>query len=259
MKASSYSEKLVFFALIFVSVSLCMYSEAYSWMKSADFAQGQNGQPAHGPSGFDQAGPNTTFSNDLGVRSAKFYWPAGSYGELDGMTYPSTLREGGQIWYKASMYFKSPWSWKSNPVVKIMRLHVANRGFISIFAEANGSIDYSNEVADKQQYGGGHHFDLDKWQDLEIYVKFSTTSPITRIWKNGVLIYQNTTDITLGSPSDYSDFMYTMSYWNGSAPQNQTQYVRNVVITTDTPPHRDANGNPMLSQPPGTKHTPRSR
>ncbi len=142
-----------------------------------------------------------------------------------------------------------------------MRLHVSkadssNRGYISILAHEDGSIEYSNEVADKAQYGSGHSFDIDAWQDMELYVKFSKTAPITRIWKNGALIYENKQDVTLGSQSDYSDFMYTMSYWNGGSPQNQTEYVTNVVITTDTPPNRDSRGNPMLSEPPAGRHKP---
>ncbi len=112
MEADNSLGKLGFFVFAFMFVSLCAYSEAYGWTKSADFAHGENGKPAKGPSGFDQAGPNTTFSTDMGMPGAKFYWPAGFYGEQDGMTYPKTLGEGSQIWYKASIYFKSPWSWK---------------------------------------------------------------------------------------------------------------------------------------------------
>ena len=46
--------------------------------------------------------------------------------------------------------------------------------------------------------------------------------------------------------AEVMNFAYVMSYWNGGAPQNQTQYIDDVIISTDRPVDQDTQGNPVI-------------
>jgi len=259
--------------VLFNILSLLLFftsAQAFAWTKSANFESGSVGSLAQGASGFDYAGSATTFSSDKkasGSKSAKMLWPKGSegwtidHGELN---HSQSVTNGQEIWARGYYYFASPWSWANAGgaagFIKILRIHVANAsggnvGYLSFIANASGQIIASNEPAD---YGPvtGAKLDTDAWQCLEIYANLSTSSPVVRMWKNGVLIFEDTTHRTLSSTSDYANFSYIMTTWNGGAPQNQTEYVDELVVTTDKPSQVDSKGNRMIGLVNGTTPTP---
>jgi hypothetical protein len=227
----------------------------HAWTKSRDF-EGTVGEKAQGPSGFDNAGTATIYSSEAansGTGSAKMSWTAGinGFGVCTGEHYYATnLREGDELWVRGYYYFKAPWDWTTPTYIKIMRIHVAtssgsNIGYQSLLSDGGGQIVGNTEVADRNYYTN-HGYDLDRWQSLEMYVMFSSSAGIFRAWKDGILILEDKSSKTLSSSSDYADFSYFMSYWNGGCPQNQVMYMDDVVMTTDTPSARDAAGNPMI-------------
>lgn len=228
--------------------------QAFAWTKTATFESGTVGSAAQGTSGFDNIYGGTVFSSDmasLGTKSAKLPWSLGEISEGGGFAFPQNVTDGTEVWARADYYFKSPWSWTCSPVIKLLRgVHVQNSagsnvGWLSVFANSNGSISPSNEPAGVQVYTNTT-FDVDKWQSIEMYVKLSSTAPVFRVWKNGVLVYEDKTNKTFNSSTDYGDSSLVMSYWNGDSPQNQTQYVDNYIVTTDKPSQVDSNGNPMI-------------
>lgn len=253
---------------IFLGMSLFTSERTFAWTMTADFENGTIGSKAQGTSGFSGAGTATTYSADQSVKgskSAKMVWPAGSegFGVCHGeFKYPNTVGNGGEVWARGYFYFASPWSWNNNSTsqfIKILRIHMANSagqnaGYHSFIANGNGKVIASNEIAD---YGPvlSTSYDVGKWQCIEIYVKLSTTAPITRLWKNGELIFEDTTHKTLSSSSDYANFSYVMTQWNNGAPQQQTQYVDEFIITTDKPSQVDSKGNPMIGPISGTTTT----
>jgi hypothetical protein len=250
-------EKALLIPELALIIVMLVATHAFSWTKSADFESGSIGQKAEGSSGFDGAGSRTIFSDESsaqGSKSAKMMWQSGSDGwasTMGSINYPSKLSEGSEVWARGYFYFSSPWSWSCSPVVKVLRgVHVAhsngsNVGYLSVFADGGGNILLSNEIGDVQ-LSTGVRFDLDRWQCIEMYTKLSATNPIFRIWKDGNLIYEDTRSKTLSSSSDYADFAYIMSYWNGGSPRDQVQYVDSFVITTDRPSSADNKGNLMV-------------
>jgi LysM repeat protein len=66
------------------------------------------------------------------------------------------------------------------------------------------------------------------------------------MWKNGVLIFEDTTSKTLNSSTDVINNAIFMSYWNGGCPKEQTLYIDDVTVTSDTPANQDAQGNRMI-------------
>ena len=236
-----------------------------TWTFQANFDGGTVGALAQGTSGMSSAGTTTTFSDDVshsGSKSCKFAWKTGdgtdttmwrNYGTVQ---YPSRIYDGGEIWLRGYFYFASPWSWVASPVVKVMRVHIANAsgghvGYHSVLGGGTSTflnhIIMSNETQ-AYQPDSGIAFDIDQWQCIEMYIKFSTTSPTQRVWKNGVLILNDTTHKTLKDSTDYADFTYLMSYWNGvnGCPQNQNEYLDDLIVTTAQPAKQDAAGNYMI-------------
>jgi hypothetical protein len=249
--------QITLIAILFAS------GQAFAWTKSSNFESGSVGALAQGTSGFDYAGSATKYSSDTassGTKSAKMTWSTGADGyavDHGEYAFSSSVTNGGEVWARAYFYFASPWSWSCSPVVKVLRgVQVLNSGgsnvgYLSVFADSGGGILLSNEVGDVQ-IGTGAKFDLNAWQCIEMYVKLSPTAPIFRIWKNGVLIYEDTTHRTLSSTSDFGSRALIMTQWNGGAPQAQSQYVDDVVITTDRPSQVDSKGNPMIGPINGT-------
>lgn len=251
--------------IIILAVLACV-STSWAWVSTTTFEGGTVGTKALGGTGFNSdAGNNTTFSATraaIGSQSARMVWPSGETGFeycMGEQTY-TTIPYNGEIWMRGYFYFATPWSWTCDPVIKIMRVHVrtaggTNRGYLSFFAGGTGEILYSNEVSGLSGYTDqgpeehtGVYYDTNAWQALEIYVKFSNTAPIVRMWKNGTLVFEDTsaTYVTMGGATDVSDMGYMMGYWNGGVPQNQTMYVDDWVITNTQPSTQDADGNYMI-------------
>jgi len=166
----------IFFLLVFTGPAL-------AWTISANFENRTVGQKANGQSGFHEAGTATLYSTDVahgGAQSAKITWTEGitGFGIAHGaLNYPVPITGGGEVWARGYFYFPSGWDWTYSPVIKVLRIHVANSagtnvGYISIMSNNSGKLVISNEVA-FYQLTTGTSFDIGQWQNLEIYVKFS--------------------------------------------------------------------------------------
>jgi len=84
-----------------------------------------------------------------------------------------------------------------------------------------------------------------------------------RVWKNNKLIANFPQRISAVDKTGVIDSLYLFTYWNGNAPQTQSLYVDDVIITTDTPANRDANGYPFIggsvaNSAPATSAAPQS-
>ncbi|MBT1071823.1 polysaccharide lyase [Pelotalea chapellei] len=240
-------------------VTLLSAGQAFAWTRTATFENEGTGSIAQGSTAFEVASGSTTITTDKvsgGSKAAKMYHAAGDGGVMGYVSFPGAVGNGGEIWARGNFYFASPWNWACNPVIKVLRgAHIANAsggnvGYLSVFADAAGNIVLSNEPAGVQKLTSAK-FDVDKWQTIEMYVKLSTGSATFRIWKNGVLILEDTAR-TINSTSDYADFSYIMSNWNGGSPQNQTQYIDDFIWTNTTPSQKDSAGRPMIGPTSGT-------
>lgn len=242
--------------LLILILILTIPSLALSWTETANFDSGAVGQVANGSDGFDGAGTATLYSDTYahsGTQSARMTWLTGDAGfdENHGVNYLSSVTDGGEIWARVYYYFPTGFDFTCTPVNKILRLHVyasdgsTNRGHISIFSGSAGQVKYSNEVDATEPYTG-ESFGTGSWDSYELYVRFSTTSPISRIWKNGILIHEDTTHATLQSATDISTESYVMSYWNGGPDQDQYSYHDDLYVTNEQPSNQDAAGNYMI-------------
>jgi hypothetical protein len=233
-----------------------------------------------GANQFSSTFAKTVYSNEQassGSQSCKMGVTAGSdgWGEF-GATYefPSHVARGGEVWVRVNMFVPSGFDQTTNTgVLKFMRVHTAtsggaNEGYHDLLISNPGatfwdagvgnwvsSYIYNFEGFPKLLGVGVRPTDdlkAGKWESYEMYVKFDSTAAnaggqgVMRIWKNNKMLYERRDQATLVGTGSYADAFYLFTYWNGNAPATQSLYIDDVVVTSDTPPNRDASGNPFI-------------
>lgn len=249
--------------LILIILFLFLPVSLFAWTVTDTFEGGTVGELADDTGmAYDGAGSATVYDSvanggfvRTGERSCKMTWP--DCGGECGFTicrgtydFTSTAGEGDEVWFRAYVYFQSDWDWtdgESYGQCKFMRLKT-NSGYLSIMAK-NGYFYLSNEVT---PYDSSWQSPVQttpttngEWICMEIYVKFSATSGIIRMWKDGVLFAEDKSP-TLKS-GDTAYLAYLMSTWNNpGSPQIQSQWFDDVYITNEQPPNQDVAGNYMI-------------
>ena len=266
---------------------LCVFSSStvYGWKMEENFdSQPLGAKPKYSGAGGMEWFSGTKVTNDQTYsgsgRSASLSVTKGTsgWGEFGAVVnYPSTIKEGGEVWWRVRTFMPKSYNYAADAfALKFMRTHTRaittknNHGFLDLYIQPNGGLLYQievghevepgkwwgqvNESASKQSNAELAAIDpkvvLGRWETYEIYVKFSQSSGIYRVWKDGNLVYENTKWETMksksGSPESESELMNLFTYWNGDAPQTQTMYIDDLVVTTDKPAARDNYGNPYL-------------
>ena len=250
---------IFFFIFVFWPVSF-----ANGWTITSDFEQGIVGQKAQGPSGCQEAFSQTFYTNEQaksGIKSAKINWIQGSDGwgqsgclfdySVLGLADPSS---GDEFWARAYFYYPSSFSFGANPHLKLFRtanIRTAsggNIGWHDMYANPNRTLKYISEIdpAANGPYGVSAPYDI--WHSMEMYLKLSATpgQGVMRTWIDGVLVKEDKTHKTMANSTDKAVATYLFTYWNTAVPQNQHNYIDDVVITTNQPANRDAQGNYMI-------------
>ncbi len=233
--------------------------QTHAWTEVEGFESGNVGAQAdHGRKNTK----NTKKYVNSGSQAAEAFIASGDSGSDwgGGLTFPSNLKEGNEIWYRLYAYFPSGFNFKGQPVVKFMRIHVKgsggsdnNVGWTSLFFTGSNGLKVDHEVnhkafsanvADKTVAS----ISTGKWQAFELYIKFSSKpgQGIIRVWKDGQLLLEDKKTPTFNSSSDTADRALFGTYWNGGSPKSQSMFVDDIVWTTQTPGKRDSKGNPFI-------------
>lgn len=258
---------------ILLLLPILFSSPLYAWVVKADFEDGVVGTTAESDTdGFHTAAGDSKYAGSpalSGSNSASVtaqngatgfgYWGGGFY-------FPENLVEGDEIWYRINVFYPVGWSFNCKGCtegVKLMRIHTksssgANEGYHSghLNDEENGkgaliflnseinhsgfNYGVSRRIGNPVQYG--------QWHTYEMYIKFSSVASngIYRFWQDGELIFEQTNYTTLRTPTSVSNKIFLYGYWNEGAPQTQTSYVDDIVITNEVPGRKDANGNSYI-------------
>lgn len=258
--------KLIIFLVLIPSIS-------FAWTFDADFDSGILSQPAEGTSGISDAyGTTNIFDNTQyhsGTQSMRTQFDAGLTGSSTtggAIAYSSVIANGGEVWARYYLYVPSDFNWTCNPVVKVFRFaHIytsadVHQGYISIFANSAGEIQLSNEVDGQSNHerGTGVYYTKGGWQQLDMYAKADPVAGIVRIWKDGVLIREETNYPTLGNITDKYNGALIWTYWNGNIPVTQYAWADDIVVTSDRPTHQDSAGNYLIGPTAGSNLTPTS-
>lgn len=245
----------------------CWNNSALAWRLDLNFNNGEVGKAAdRSPAVFGSAGGviYTTAKSFEGGKGVEMNINAGDtgFGVWGGIIgHPSALKKGDQIWFRVRTYMPSGFNYDSNGEgghLKFLRIHTQSAG-----GENEGYNDWyinprGTDISHKFIFEGEQMwYDMvptsfqpqyDVWESYEFYVKLDDV-PVSkggqgrvRAWKNGKLLADITNRKTLYSPSSVSDRTHMFTYWNGGSPKTQKMYVDDVVLTSDQPSHRDANG-----------------
>jgi hypothetical protein len=203
-----------------------------------------------------------------GNHSAKLPVSAGTdgWGSFGGVfMFPQALQRGQEAWFRVRVYWPSGFDYTAPGAggrLKFLRLHTAtsggsNIGYDDIYINSPGSspqFQYIYETVDQWVPLGGsaEQIKFNTWETYEFYVKFDTV-PVSqggqgrvRFWKNGNLVRDISDKVTLSQSTGKIDSALLFTYWNGNAPRTQSLYVDDIVVTSDTPSARDAQGNAYI-------------
>lgn len=186
-----------------------------------------------------------------------------AFGSWGGIVYPpSNLHKGTELWYRVKMYWPAGFNYNANPHLKFLRVHTrsdatSNEGYDDWYINPTGSANPFKVIFEGEQvwtqFGSATDIiQFNTWETYEMYLYLDDV-PVSqggkariRVWKNGKLLKDIINRKTLVSSGSYANGFYLFTYWNGSSPQTQKAYVDDMVITTQTPTARDAQGNPYV-------------
>lgn len=270
----------VFIVLALLNVSLVTSGNA--WTVERNFNRGPVGAKASGPDGFDSAQGRSVysavnvaegdFSAQLTIRQGETGW--GNWGGV--IQHPDKLEAGDELWFRVRMWFPQGFdyfSYGEGNRLKVLRVHTADgstgkhQGYNDILIDQKGSKSafIFGFEGENRWRGIGAKSALpvfDRWETFELYMKFhpvakaSGGEAVIRFWKNGELLSEITDRKTLVSMNSVVTRSLLFTYWNGGAPKTQSMWVDDIVITSDTPRARDANGNRFIGMGRGLPPAP---
>jgi len=251
--------------------SLFVSTQVHAWTVKSTFEDGVLGQRADNKSGAttgaDIAHSQTLFSNERphsGKKSAKATILKGQdgWGEW-GLEYNLPgVTQGGEVWFRAWLYHGPEWSYHPDEGGKGLRLQGwdtdgnRNKYYFDTYMNYNrivlgngpGTVDGSF-VANN----GNNIFnypELRGWECVEMYVKFHSVpgQGIFRAWRNGILWFEDKKTKTLLKANDKGSTtarIFTL-FNNIGSQKDQSNFIDDVIITSERPNNTDANGNPYI-------------
>jgi len=262
-------------------VAALMYTQAASaWTLARNFNQGTAGSVAKSNvDGFSGtcAGAFYSYVNvSEGPLAAELNVEGGStgYGYWGGtFTLPENIQKGGELWFRVKTYMPIGFNYDSTSEgnrLKFIRFHTmsptsSNEGYDDWYINPRGSKTPFSWIFEGEQkwsdFGGAEDvIQLGQWEVYEMYVYFDDVAvdnggkARVRLWKNGKLLKDITDRKTLVRTTSYVDRVHLFTYWNGGAPQTQKMWVDDIVLTTDTPLKKDAQGNAFVGLDPSTNY-----
>ena len=80
-----------------------------------------------------------------------------------------------------------------------------------------------------------------------MYIKFSATKGVYRVWRNGKLIINDTQSETLSAVGDYGGKASILTFYsNSGSPLTQHAYIDDVFMTNEPPNNFDSKGNRFI-------------
>lgn len=248
-------------------------------------AMSPDGQKA-GESAFTSDANGTFYTDDeaySGGRALELNIKEGSkgFGSLGGIIdFPlcehadgRRLVKGDEIWVRVRLKFPEGFEFNQNGRNKFLRLRTfheeqgekVHEGYNDLYLDdpatsverSYSPFNFIFEGAQQWHHFPGTEDDFGKmigqWATIEYYIRLDDKKkseggdPMVRVWLNGELMGQTAERNTLKRPDSFIDSLYFFTYWdNAGAHKTQTFYADDLVITSDTPGTRDAQGNPFI-------------
>ena len=255
MTASNHISKFLFVLLLMVS------SSTNAWEITRNFNQGVNGLTVNKQDdGFDDAATQSYYSTDKffeGGMAAELNIAEGDQGwsRWGGViNFPSRIYDKGYLWFQMYIYIPADFQLVTNQgSLKTIRFASNNsdgsgNGFFDIQMADQGKDkafrlirEYDNENG-WAYFGDPAKFERDRWHRITVFQRtdYKTVDEggvgVTKIWLNGQLITENTTNKVLVNDGSYYTALYLFTYWNGDSPTTHKLWVDDIRISSEAQP-----------------------
>ncbi|WP_421842843.1 hypothetical protein [Marinobacter algicola] len=173
------------------------------------------------------------------------------------------LKKGDEVWVRVHVFFPKNFEFNRNGRNKFLRLRTFSgsgnsEGYNDLYLDGrldSTPYDYIFEGVQRWYAMGEQEqlFPLGQWRTVEYYLRLDNRtesqggSARVRVWIDGELIGDTGERANLLTPDSYIESLYFFTYWdNDGAHITQSFYVDDLVVTSDTPENRDANGFPFI-------------
>ena len=192
-----------------------------------------------------------------------------AYSTVGAIRLPRNVKDGEELWLRLRVFFPENYIFSS-----CQRLGLANCGYpegnddtkfigmnFNVSNQGRHWFNFYHDDSRNQFYwmyeGHGDSYTRitdeglrivkGRWETFEYYTKLSTNlnEGKTRVYKNGVLILDETTR-TINHSEMAITSIYLLEYWNGGAPADQSAFFDEIIVTTKTPKKRDSLNRPFL-------------
>ncbi|MCH2535649.1 MAG: polysaccharide lyase [Bdellovibrionales bacterium] len=244
------------------------------WLVQRNFNQGTEGEKVE-----LGAGGSSRYSYDVsldGSMAAKMSIRAGetAFGQWGGiLNFDSPLTQGDKVWIQFYIYIPSSFiiETPTNGSLKFIRIRTQTSG-----GQNGGYNDLqmmddntgSNAVYRYIKEGPGARWTSvaqanqrsmllprDRWFKVEVALSFDNVptsdggKSYFRMWVDDNLIWNGLDVNTLSRPDDLATALYLFTYWNGGAPQDQSLYIDNIIMTSKVPSNTDNQGHAFIGSP----------
>jgi hypothetical protein len=226
-----------------------------------DFNSGTVGTAANRTAdGFDDVAGDSLYTTEQvyeGSQACKLSIASGAtgWGKWGGaILFPEIVEKGRDLWIDlhvrmpASFIIETP----GNGSLKYLRVRQrtaagALTGYFDLqFQDDDKTISEFRMLKEGQavwqNFGTNGVFTREVWHRHTLHMHLDDVLPASggtsriRFWQNGALQVDSATIKTILNPTDYADGLYLFTYWNGGAPQDQSLYVDQIRVSTDTVP-----------------------
>ena len=189
------------------------------------------------------------------------------------------LVKGDEIWTRVRLYIPSDWEFNSGRN-KFLRYRVFNgegdnaksEGYNDLYIDGNPDVRNWQPFhfifeGDPSWFSMGDEssfFERDAWTTVEMYLKLDNKKKSeggdarVRVWINGLLIGDTGERKTLKTATSYIESLNFFTYYgNETSPKNQSIYIDDLIVTTESPLTKDVSGNRYIGLgEPSTRPTP---
>lgn len=244
---------------VFGGSMFLLCSVAGAWSVSEDFDASANGSACTPLWDMNDTKVSSAMDSVGGGKSCRMGVTAGSVKFGTGLTIPTKLKSGDQLWIRFRLFAPNGFSTYVPPShgshLKFIRIDqydpAGTPGRLDWYWPNRLILERGKNVPAWQILSPGHDLKTGVWETWEMYVKLDYTAANAggqgrvRAWKNGVLIGDLPMQ-TLWDTNGEARQILLVTHWNGGAPQTQHLFLDDLVMTNVTPSSQDAAGNPYI-------------
>ncbi len=179
------------------------------------------------------------------------------------------LYKGDELWIRTRLFFPEGFEFNVNGRNKFLRVRAfhyedgnkVSEGYNDLYIDGHPRDEgyrpfqfiFEGEANWYTMGNIGDFFKRGEWKTVEYYLRLDNEKESeggqakVRVWIDGTLIGETGERRTLVTEDSFVESLYFFTYWdNEGAHKTQSFYADDIVLTSETPSERDANGYPYI-------------